>query len=37
MNGGKMGRMMDRTALGELAETYANFFEHYGDHRRAIK
>ncbi|VXC95114.1 conserved hypothetical protein [Pseudomonas sp. 8Z] len=37
MNNSKLVRMVDRTTLGKLAEAYAHFFEHYGEHRRAMQ
>lgn len=37
MSDAKMGRMMDRIALGRLAEAYAHFFAHCGNHRRAMQ
>jgi len=32
MSNAKLGRMMDRTTLSELAQAYTHLFEHYGDH-----
>ncbi|MDH0625926.1 hypothetical protein N5C38_25485 [Pseudomonas chengduensis] len=37
MSNAKLGRMMDRTTLSELAQAYTHLFEHYGDHRRAMQ
>jgi len=37
MSNAKLGRMMDRIALGGLAGAYAHCYAHYRDHRRAMQ
>ncbi|HIE1796032.1 TPA: hypothetical protein ACXJXD_000042 [Pseudomonas aeruginosa] len=37
MGDAKIGQMMNRIALGGLAEAYAHFFAHCGDHSQAMQ